>query len=179
MPKVVVISGTARPGSNTLKVSKIYLNLLKELGAEGELLDLNQLPGDLVASILGEKKNEKVEEYAQRFIIPNRYFIIVMPEYNGSFPGLLKVFLDSIHPKFWNDKYVCLVGVSVGRAGNLRGMEHLTGVLNYLKMHVFHSKLPISVIDKLLNESGGFSSAEQEKVCREQVKSFLHHIEGR
>lgn len=58
-------------------------------------------------------------------------------------------------------------------SGNLRGMEHLTGVLHYLKMHVYHHKLPISLVNKLLAENGGFNNEEQLKVCTAQVEGFL------
>jgi NAD(P)H-dependent FMN reductase len=98
----------------------------------------------------------------------------VTPEYNGSFPGVLKVVLDSIHPKEWNHKYACLVGVSDGRAGNLRGMDHLAGVLQYLKMHVYHNKLPISLITKLFNADGTFNNEGQQKVCEVQIEGFLN-----
>jgi NAD(P)H-dependent FMN reductase len=84
--------------------------------------------------------------------------LIITPEYNGSFAGVLKVFIDALSVRHYNDtfngKYVGLVGISSGRAGNLRGMEHLTGILQYLKMHVFHDKLPISRIETVVNEDG-------------------------
>ena len=65
-----------------------------------------------------------------------------------------------------------LVGVADGRAGNLRGMEHLTGILQYLKLHVYHNKLPISVINKVFDESGNMLP-DQLKVCTLQVEGFL------
>jgi NAD(P)H-dependent FMN reductase len=108
-----------------------------------------------------------------RWISPSSRFIFVVPEYNGSFPGILKVFLDSVHPNEWNDKFACLVGVSTGRAGNLRGMEHLAGILNYLKMHVYHNKLPVSSVDKLLDAKGQFNHPEQIRVCSQHVEGFL------
>jgi NAD(P)H-dependent FMN reductase len=45
-----------------------------------------------------------------------------------------------------------LIGVSTGRAGNLRGMEHLTGMLNYLNMHVHPEKLPVSSVQDLIDD---------------------------
>src|SRR5690606_19694238 len=101
-------------------------------------------------------KTESYQKLINWFVTNNHKFIFVVPEYNGSFPGILKLFLDSIPTKFWADKKACLVGVSDGRAGNLRGMEHLTGILQYLKMHVFYNKLPISLINKVMNEHGVF-----------------------
>ncbi len=173
MERIVVVSCTNRPGSNTLKVSRIYENILKQKAQPVSLLDFCVLPPDLAFS---ETFGKRTEEYAQLiadYVSPTRKFVFVVPEYNGSFPGILKTFLDSIHPREWADKSACLVGVSDGRAGNLRGLDHLTGVLNYLKMHVYHNKLPISVIGKVMNQEGLFISEEQMKVCEIQVEGFL------
>jgi NAD(P)H-dependent FMN reductase len=94
----------------------------------------------------------------EQYMIDADRWIIVSPEYNGSFPGVLKLFIDAIsthkYGETFADKRALLVGVASGRAGNLRGMEHLTGLLNYLKIHVFPQKLPISSIATALSEDG-------------------------
>lgn len=177
MSKILIISCTARPNSNTLKVSRIYHKMLLEKGLSCDFLDLNSLPGDFLKNILTETKNGNVEEIIAEKIRPNKVFIFVVPEYNGGFPGVLKLFIDSVHPRDWNYKNACLVGVSTGRAGNLRGMEHLTGILNYLKMHVFFNKLPISKVDLLLDGNDNFNSAEQLSACKDQLSGFLNWIE--
>ena len=87
---------------------------------------------------------------------------------------VLKVFLDAVHPKYWENNKACLVGVSSGRAGNLRGMEHLTNILNYLKINVFYNKLPISLVTNLLNESKQLADLETQKVIDIQLDGFLN-----
>jgi chromate reductase, NAD(P)H dehydrogenase (quinone) len=173
MGKIVIISSTTRPNSNTMKVSRIYEAILKSKAIETEIFDLATLPENFLLEELHGKRSEKFAQMISHYISPNNRFIFVVPEYNGSFPGVLKVLIDSLHPKEWLNKYVCLVGISVGRAGNLRGLDHLTGILNYLKMHIYHNKLPISVVDKLLDEKNGFNSPEQQKTCEAQVGGFL------
>lgn len=173
MKKIVIISSTSRPNSNTLKVSKIYAEILRSKNMELEILDLGQLPDNFIINELHGKRSDVFSKVIENYISNCNKFIFVSPEYNGSFPGILKLFLDSVHPKEWTDKFACLVGVSVGRAGNLRGMEHLTGILNYLKMHVYYNKLPISVVDKLLNENGHFNSEDQIKACDNQLEGFI------
>lgn len=172
MKKVVVFSCTNRPNSNTLKVSKIYENLLKRKGVEVQVLDFCMLPESVAFSETFGNRTEAYTELIQKYVISQSKFIFVVPEYNGSFPGILKTFLDSMHPRDWSNKHACLVGIADGRAGNLRGMEHLTGILHYLKMHVYHNKLPISIINKVMDIEGNFSE-EQEKVCLQQIEGFL------
>ena len=43
---------------------------------------------------------------------------------------------------------------------------------HYLKMHVYHDKLPISIINKVFDAEGKFPE-EQMKVCIAQVEGFL------
>ena len=173
MEEIVVISSTNRPNSNTLKVSKVYEGILRSKSIGVKLLDFQILPENIAFGELFGNRSEGFNKIIEEFVVNTKKFIFVVPEYNGSFPGILKLFLDSVHPKFWENKEVCLVGVSTGRAGNLRGMDHLTGVLNYLKMHVYHNKLPISMVDRIMDENGNFISEDQLKVCKLQVEGYL------
>ena len=173
METVVIFSCTNRPDSNTLKVSRHYAGILESRGVPVKMLDFTALPRDIAFSEITGKNSPAFESLVREFVTPYNKFVFVVPEYNGSFPGILKVFLDHVHPREWNDKDACLVGISDGRAGNLRGLEHLTGILNYLKMHVYHDKLPISVINTVMDESGRFVSVSQEEACERQVDGFL------
>ena len=101
-------------------------------------------------------------------------FIIVMPEYNGSYPGILKLMIDNTDTsKVWWFKKVLLTGVSTGRAGNLRGMEHLTGSLLHMKMIVHPNRLPISIINKLMDETGRFTDIPTLQAIDTQLEEFL------
>ena len=68
------------------------------------------------------------------------------------------MFIDALsvrkYEETFSGKVAALIGIASGRAGNLRGMEHLTGVLNFLKMHVYPDKLPISGIKEIIDNSG-------------------------
>ena len=74
--------------------------------------------------------------------------------------------------KVWYHKKALLTGLSTGRAGNLRGMDHLAASLHYLKMNVHHNKLPISVIDKVMDINGRLNE-ETLKVIDEQLDEFI------
>jgi len=107
------------------------------------------------------------------YIKPASKFIFIAPEYNGSIPGFLKLFIDACEVKpCYHGKKACLVGVASGRAGNLRGMDHLTNILNHLKMTVYHNKLPISSIGNLVDEKGNLSM-DTKTVIEQQINGFL------
>ncbi|HZI69444.1 MAG TPA: NAD(P)H-dependent oxidoreductase, partial [Hanamia sp.] len=106
-------------------------------------------------------------------LIPAQKFLFIIPEYNGSYPGVLKALLDNSDiKKVWNYKKALLTGVATGRAGNLRGMDHLADTLHFLKMNVFYNKLPISVIDKVMDSKGHFNE-ETLKAINHQLDEFI------
>ena len=162
---ITIISGTNRD-NNTKKVAFEYQRLLKEKGKETCLLALDEQDVFI--------RNEAFIEMENKFLIPAEKIIIVMPEYNGSYPGILKLMIDNTDiRKAWWHKKVLLTGVSTGRAGNLRGMDHLTGSLLYLKMIVHPNRLPISVIDRLMDGNHHFSDAGTLKAIDVQLEEFL------
>ena len=96
-------------------------------------------------------------ELKENLLIPSSTWLLIVPEYNGSYPGVLKLFFDELSitkmKETFYDKKVGMVGISDGRAGNLRGIDHLTGMFNYLKMTVYHNKLPISSVKSVLDNN--------------------------
>lgn len=161
-----IVSGTNRPHSNTYKVAKEYQRLLKEKGIEAGILSLEGL------NLL--KRDKEFEQIENEIIIPTDKFLFIVPEYNGSYPGVLKLLFDTgkSHAMWWHKKAL-LTGVSTGRSGNVRGMEHLAGVLNYLKITVYPNMLPVSVVDKLLDASGKFTDSNTIDAINQQLNQFI------
>ena len=161
-----IISGTNRTDSKSLLVARQYQQFLTAKNVEANLVSLV----DLEVS----KRNDSIRELEKAILIPTTKFIFVSPEYNGSIPGVLKSLIDNTDiQKVWWGKKALLVGVSTGRAGNLRGMEHLTGILNYVKVVVHPNKLPLSIVDKLLDESGMIYDKLTLTVINEQLDEFI------
>ena len=161
-----IISGTNRKDSNTLKIAEVYLDLLKERGIEALLLSL--------VGLNTLERTPELVDVEKKYLIPAGKFIFIVPEYNGSYPGVLKALMDNSDiEKAWWGKKALLTGVSVGRAGTLRGMEHLTGVLHYLKMTVYHDKLPISVVNRLLGADGKLNDPATLKAAARQLDDFI------
>lgn len=174
----IIISGTNRPNSRTSLVSQHVKELLSELTDEPvELYDLQDMPTEVLHNdMYGESgMPSAMEKIQDEMIIPAKKWIIVAPEYNGSFPGVLKLFIDVLctrrYAENFRGKQGALIGVAAGRAGNLRGLEHLTGLLNYLGMHVFPNKLPISSIEAQIEE-GKLNEATLNAI-KDQLTSFV------
>jgi hypothetical protein len=52
-------------------------------------------------------------------------------------------------------------------------MEHLTGVLNYLKVTVHPNRLPISVVDKLMDADGRIRDEATLAALHAQLDEYL------
>ena len=173
MHSITIISATNRVDSNTEKVATYYKSALKSKGVDVELFSLKDLPESVLHTDMYGKRSEDFQKIIDTYVDKQSKFIFISPEYNGSFAGVLKVFLDAVPPRIWTENKACLVGVSTGRAGNLRGMEHLTNILNYLKINVHHNKLPISRVDTLLDAQGNLMDTDTLKVIDIQLEGFL------
>jgi chromate reductase, NAD(P)H dehydrogenase (quinone) len=173
MHSITIISATNREDSYTEKIANHYHNVLNGKNIVSRILSLKQLPDYFLSTDLYGKRSKEFQAIINDFIDNQSKFIFVAPEYNGSYAGVLKLFLDAIPPKLWMDNKACLVGVATGRAGNLRGMEHLTNVLNYLKVNVYHNKLPISKVDTLIDSQGFINDEETKRVIELQIDGFL------
>jgi chromate reductase, NAD(P)H dehydrogenase (quinone) len=129
---ITLVSGTNRPGSTTAKVAGAYSNLLSRLGAGHQLLSLESLPRDFAFTYMYDTQGPETRDIIEKYVRNAEKLIIVIPEYNGTFPGIFKLFIDAIHPRDLAGKKLAMVGVSSGRGGNLRGIDQLTNALHYL-----------------------------------------------
>ncbi len=162
-----IISATNRLGSNSLKVAKQYQHFFKQQGIEAALFSLEEFKS--------MSRDEAYLSLEQQYLVPAQKFIFIMPEYNGSFPGIFKLMMDiSDLPTCWNFKKVMLVGVSNGRAGNLRGIDIMTNMCNYMKMHVFYSKLPLSSVSKELQEDE-FYHPQTIQSIQDQIAGYINY----
>ncbi|KQC02737.1 NADPH-dependent FMN reductase [Pedobacter sp. Hv1] len=170
---ITIISGTNRPASNTLKVAKYYQKQLTEKGLETKLLNLQDLPATLIDTDLYGKRSAEFQKI-QDLVSETSKFLFIIPEYNGSFPGVLKTFIDACaFPESFFDKKACLVGISSGKYGNIRGIEHFNGVCAYLHLNIMPLRLHISAIKTELDENDQLFKEDTLKFVNQQVDKFI------
>src|ERR1700722_10205844 len=93
---VLIISGTNRPGSNTRRVAKLVEEHYKNQNLQSDFFDLVDLPAEVFEPTAYATKPPSVVAI-QRRILDAAGLHIVTPEYNGSFPGILKYFIDLLN----------------------------------------------------------------------------------
>ena len=110
----------------------------------------------------------------QDLITATEKFLFVVPEYNGSFPGALKVFIDACkYPGSFNGKKAALVGLSTGKYGNVRGLDHLVGICHYINLNVMSLRIHITAIDKEIDENGDIFKEDTLKFTNDQIDRFI------
>lgn len=168
----LIIAGTNREHSNSLKVAQYYQKHLAEKGESWQLLSLTDLPADISVSNLYGRISPAFAGI-QEIVSASTKFVFIIPEYNGSFPGILKTFIDACaYPMSFHHKKVALVGLSTGRHGNIRGLDHFTGVCNYLRMHVLPLKVYLSQIQHTIDAEGEFHDAGSIRCIQEQIEEI-------
>src|SRR6187200_559034 len=126
----------------------VYAELEKRPGIESELIDAATLP--IPADEAGEAAKDPV--FAEKM---NRAdgIVLVAPEYNRGYPGLLKHVLDT-NLKEYIHKAVGVCGVSAGGFGGTRVVEALLPVLRELGLVTIFWDGNFSGAQKLFDESG-------------------------
>lgn len=171
---IYIISGTNRPQAVSLHVANVYQSEFERLGIKAEIIDLQQLPSDYLFSGLYENagKNDVVNRFRKKMRDGNK-FVFVVAEYNGSFPGVLKAFIDGLEfPDSFTNKKCALVGLSAGIQGAVLAMSHLTDILNYCGAHVLAQKPKLSLIGGNIKE-GVITNKLYRQLIKEQVQQLL------
>ncbi len=161
-----LIAGTNRLDSNSAKIGQSYQKMLHKQGIQADLHTLSGL--DI------NHRSESIIEFETRVLIPTQKFILLMPEYNGSYPGVFKTMIDLCAIKeCWSGKKALLTGISTGRGGNIRGLEHLTGSLNYMNVFVHPNRLPISLVHQLIDEHTLLYDEKTLIAIEQQLNEFV------
>lgn len=152
---IKIIVGTNRKNSVSKVIAELYQYILSEKGAESEILELEKLPEDFTFSALYENngKNPEYNAFHDR-VKEGKKFIFIVPEYNGSFPGILKTFIDGMtYPNTFRNKKCALVGISSGIGGGGIALSHLTDIFHYLGMHVLALKPKLAKIEQNMSDN--------------------------
>ena len=167
--KIIIICGTNRPEALSLEVSMHYQHVLGELNAESEIINLAELPEDFVFSALYKKagKNDEFNLFREKMKEADK-MVFIVPEYNGSFPGILKAFIDGLKfPETFTNKKGAIVGISSGSQGASLAMSHLTDIFNYCGMHVLAYKPRLTNIEKYVVDGKLIHEDYQRRIIKQ------------
>lgn len=170
---ISIICTTDRTDSNSLRLSQIYERELTKLGQKCQILDLRTVPAQWIQDSSYGTSIPEFDELVEKYIRSVTKLIFVTPEYNGSFPGYIKFFMDACDYGDFAHKKVALVGLASGRSGNVRGLDHLTGIFHYLDTEVYKKKVYLSQVHALLPKDGTLTDQTCLKEIETQLKGFI------
>ena len=146
---IPVILGTARMGRMSLHAARLVTaELGKRSGVETELIDIAKLP--LPTNDAGEAI--KHADFSSKMSKADA-LVIVSPEYNHGYPGLLKHVLDSCLKEYIH-KAVGIVGVSAGPFGGARVIQNLLPVMRELGLVTIFWDVNFSSVQRAFSAEG-------------------------
>lgn len=146
---IPVILGTTRKGRASENVARfVHTELSKHEGVETLLVDIRdiQLPTDDAGEAIKQSGFSDTVQRADGLLI-------VTPEYNHGYPGMLKHLLDT-NLKEYIHKAVGICGVSAGGFGGTRVIENLLPVMRELGLVTIFWDGNFSGAQKLFDQDG-------------------------
>jgi NAD(P)H-dependent FMN reductase len=169
---IMIISGTNRPGSNALKVARIIEGHYRKLAAPVELFSLEELPREIFDPTSYANK-PPVFRTVQERVVASLGLHVITPEYNGSFPGILKYFIDMLKfPESFDRKPVAFVGEAAGSWGGLRSVEQLQHIFGYRNAHIYPDRVFIPAIGGKLDPEGRLTDPAIDQRLAAQTAGF-------
>ena len=174
---ITLIVGTNRPGSNTRKVARHLEEIYAGLNVPFHVLDLALLPPEIFSPSAYADKPKSFLPFADA-VLRSAGLHVVTPEYNGSFPGVLKYFIDMLKfPESFEGRPVCFTGLSAGIWGALRPVEQLQAIFGYRNAPICPQRVFLPEVRDVLDDKGRLNSPELIERLRQQAEGFVDFVE--
>ena len=164
---IPVILGTTRKGRMSAHAARFMLGQIERRdGIRTELIDVSKLP--MPVDDAGEAIKDPL--FSEKMTMADA-LVILTPEYNHSFPGLLKHILDSCLKEYIH-KAAGIVGVSAGPFGGVRVIQDLIPVIRELGLVNIFWDVNFGNVAKVFDESGNL--LDQAFIAR--ADKFLNEL---
>jgi NAD(P)H-dependent FMN reductase len=146
---IPLILGTARQGRQSEHVADFVMSEIKKRPEiEAELIDIRKLPFRL------DDAGENIKDPAFSATVRRAdALVLVVPEYNHGYPGLLKHVLDTNLEEYIH-KAVGICGVSAGPFGGTRVIENLLPVMRELGLVTIFNDVNFGNVRALFDDNG-------------------------
>ena len=188
LPEILVLAGSARLDSVHRKLARQTVEALRGAGMAATLADLRDFPmpiydGDLEAGEGIPPTAKALQELARR----HDGFAIASPEYNGSFPALLKNALDWISRlepgerplEVFRGKVAAILSPSPGPGGGRRGLRHLRELVEMMSASVIPQELAIARSSGAFDAAGRLMRADDLSGLRDLAAALAQAAAGK
>ena len=182
MTKILAFSGSTRRNSYNQAVVECAAQAAKDAGAEVTVINL----ADYAMPIFNEDEEAEygIPERAQAFkqlMIEHDGILIASPEYNSSYPAVLKNAIDWASRKAgdepvlaaYKQKVVGLMAASPGALGGMRVRVVLRMLMQNLSCIVAPAQVAVGNVADKLDESGAISDEKTKKQLANLAKQVV------
>ncbi|HTK96318.1 MAG TPA: NAD(P)H-dependent oxidoreductase [Terriglobales bacterium] len=170
---IPIILGSTRRGRQSLKVAKFILDRLgKQPDVQTELLDLAEYNFPIMEERLSKRDDPppRLQEFSEKLQRADA-IVIVTPEYNNGYPGVLKNALDYFIPEY-RRKAFGIVTVSAGGFGGLNALQQLRQVVLALGGYPLPVSFPVSKVNTSFTDDGKPTDETADK----RVQAFFDEL---
>jgi len=177
--KLLVFSGSLRKDSVNKKFAREALRLAKELGAEGEFIDLKDYPMPVYDGDIEESTGiPETTKALSKKIAEADALIISTPEYNASIPGSLKNTVDWLSrdkPVTMTGKHLLILAASPGAVGGMRALWHTRQPFEMLGMHVYPTMQGLPMAYGAFDENGTLKEEKTVAGLKKLLEAYIKH----
>lgn len=182
--KVLVFAGSTRAQSFNRRLAKVAAGIARERGAEVTHLELGDLDIPLYNADLEARGTPPDVIRLKEIMDGHPAWIVVSPEYNASYTGLLKNTIDwasspvkghavwANGDKPFTGKVVGMLSASNGALGGLQSLSHLQPLLMNLQCWVTPRKFALSRAGSAFDEQGALVDA----AAHDRVASVVDQV---
>ena len=184
-PRILAFAGSTRRESFNKKLVAIAAQGAREAGAEVTYIDLKdfQLPlfdQDLEAEQGMPENGKKLK----KLFIEHDGLLIASPEYNSSFPAVLKNVIDCVsrpapgEPSLvaFMGKVATLMSASPGALGGQRGLIHVRSILGNLGVIILPDQIALGKAHEAFHVDGTLTDPKQQTRIEELGKTLASFI---
>jgi NAD(P)H-dependent FMN reductase len=176
---IPVILGSTRRGRQSPKAARfIAERMRRHERIETEILDLAEYDFPIMEERLRLRDDPPpgLREFSER-VARSDSLVIVTPEYNNGYPGVLKNALDYLQPEYQR-KPIAIVTVSAGGFGGINCLAQLRLVTLGMGAFPIPAALPVSRVQDSFDEDGNPTDESYEKRAAAFIAEVLFFAEA-
>ena len=184
-PKIIVIPGSMRTGSHNARLAGVIANKLNGLGAKAQAITLADFPMPILNQ--DDEAESGAPENARKLaalIGEHHGVVLVNPEYNGSFTGLMKNTLDwlsrDVGVKVYQNRVFALAACSPGMLGGIRVLSHARDNLVSVGADMITTQLAVGGAGNAFGDDGSLTNERAagllQNLCEKLIERARTYI---
>jgi len=172
--KISIALGSTRIGRNSPRVARALRQELNKKGIDVQLIDLKDWPIHQFDERVNQLPDAQgVLSDMAKAIKTSDSLILVTPEYNGSYSGSLKNFVDCFSKEEFAGKPIGVATVSTGKMGGIRAAYHLQQVVLGIGGYPISQMLLTAEVLKNTDEEGTIQTEHYQAQMDRFLNAFL------